>query len=613
MIPGYSPDNRTLLRLLTAGSVDDGKSTLIGRLLHDAGGAYDDELAAVYKTSASKGQKFDPSLLTDGLKAEREQGITIDVAYKYFSTPRRKFIIADTPGHEQYTRNMVTGASTADLAILLVDSRKGILRQTRRHLYIAWMLGIRSIILALNKIDLVHFDESVFAKVKQEFLQLTAPLKFHELHFVPMSALDGDNVIEPSDRTPWYDGPSLLEILETSGTQQDCYSSHVRFPVQVVIRPNQDFRAYGGQIASGLVMPGMELVALPSRQRARVDRVFLHTRELQAAGSPMSVAVSLKENIDLGRGDILCEPQHTPPESKRFTARLIWMSPTPLRLHQPYLAKHTTQTVCMNVTALNHKIDFNTLDTCPAESLHMNEIGETRIETHKALFCDPYAVNKTTGSFIVIDPIQNTTVGVGIISQVHDGNTIVSSKHADPAVKIFTPASHKGLTVWLTGLSGSGKTTICQAVYTEMLSRGLRVEMLDGDVIRKHLSHDLGFSKRDRDENIRRIGYVAELLTKNGVVVLVSAISPYRDVRNEVREIIGRFLEVYVNAPLEVCETRDPKGLYKKARAGEFRSFTGIDDPYEPPQIPDLECRTNIETVKESVDKVTAAIMESIR
>lgn len=346
MIPGYSPDNRTLLRLLTAGSVDDGKSTLIGRLLHDAGGAYDDELAAVYKTSASKGQKFDPSLLTDGLKAEREQGITIDVAYKYFSTPRRKIIIADTPGHEQYTRNMVTGASTADLAILLVDSRKGILRQTRRHLYIAWMLGIRSIVLALNKIDLVHFDQSVFAKVKQEFLQLTAPLKFHELHFVPMSALDGDNVIEPSDRTPWYDGPSLLEILETSGTQQDCYSSHLRLPVQVVIRPNQDFRAYGGQIASGLVMPGMEVLALPSRQRARVERVFLHTRELQAAGSPMSVAVSLKEHIDLGRGDILCEPQHMPPESKRFTARLIWMSATPLRLHQPYLAKHTTQTVC---------------------------------------------------------------------------------------------------------------------------------------------------------------------------------------------------------------------------------------------------------------------------
>lgn len=609
MISGYKPDNRSLLRLLTAGSVDDGKSTLIGRLLHDTGGVYDDELAAIYKTSASKGQKFDPSLLTDGLNAEREQGITIDVAYRYFSTPSRKFIIADTPGHEQYTRNMVTGASTADLAILLIDSRKGILPQTRRHLYIAWMLGIRSIVLALNKMDLVDFDQDAFNQVKQEFLQFAAPLKFHELHFVPISALDGDNIIAPSDRTPWYDGPALLEILETSVTQQAHSSSHLRFPVQMVLRPNQDFRAYGGQIASGMMVPGMEVVALPSRQRARVDRVFLHTRELQNARTPMSVAVSLKDHIDLGRGDILCEPQHMPMEAKHFSARLIWMSATPLCLHQPYLAKHATQTVCMNVAALHHRIDINTLDRVPAESLHMNEIGEARIATHKPVFCDPYVINKTTGSFIVIDPIQNTTVGVGIISQVHDANT----KLAGPEADTFRPASHKGLTLWLTGLSGAGKTTICQAAYTELLSRGLRVEMLDGDVVRQHLSRDLGFSKCDRDENIRRIGFLAQLLTKNGVVVLVSAISPYREVRNEVRESVGRFLEVYVNAPLEVCETRDPKGLYKRARAGEFRSFTGIDDPYEPPIVPDLECRTDLETVKESLDKVVGAVMQAIR
>ena len=609
MIPGYKPDNRSLLRLLTAGSVDDGKSTLIGRLLHDTGGVYDDELAAIYKTSASKGQKFDPSLLTDGLNAEREQGITIDVAYRYFSTPSRKFIIADTPGHEQYTRNMVTGASTADLAILLIDSRKGILPQTRRHLYIAWMLGIRSIVLALNKMDLVDFDQDAFNQVKQEFLQFAAPLKFHELHFVPISALDGDNIIAPSNRTPWYDGPALLEILETSGTQQARSSSHLRFPVQMVLRPNQDFRAYGGQIASGMMVPGMEVVALPSRQRARVDRVFLHTRELQNARTPMSVAVSLKDHIDLGRGDILCEPQHMPMEAKHFSARLIWMSATPLCVHQPYLAKHATQTVCMTVAALHHRIDINTLDRVPAESLHMNEIGEARITTHKPVFCDPYIINKTTGSFIVIDPIQNTTVGVGIISQVHDANT----KLAGPEADTFRPASHKGLTLWLTGLSGAGKTTICQAVYTELLSRGLRVEMLDGDVVRQHLSRDLGFSKCDRDENIRRIGFLAQLLTKNGVVVLVSAISPYREVRNEVRESVGRFLEVYVNAPLEVCETRDPKGLYKRARAGEFRSFTGIDDPYEPPIVPDLECRTDLETVKESLDKVVGAVMQAIR
>ncbi len=613
MIPGYKPDNRSLLRLLTAGSVDDGKSTLIGRLLHDTGGVYDDELTAVYKTSASRGQEFDPSLLTDGLKAEREQGITIDVAYRYFSTPRRKFIIADAPGHEQYTRNMVTGASTADLAILLIDSRKGILPQTRRHLYIAWMLGIKSIVLALNKMDLVDFDQDVFTQVKQEFLQFAGPLKFRELHFVPMSALHGDNVAAPSDRTPWYDGPSLLEILETSSNQQAHFSGHLRFPVQTVLRPNQDFRAYGGQVASGSIMPGMEVVALPSRQHARVDRVFLHTRELQSARSPISVAVSLKEHIDLGRGDILCEPQHLPREVKHFSARLIWMSATPLRLQQPYLAKHATQTVCMNVAALRHKIDINTLDTVPADSLQMNEIGEARIETHKPVFCDPYEVSRTTGSFIVIDPIQNTTVGVGIISQVNEPGIIANSRHAGPALETFRPVAHKGLTAWLTGLSGSGKTTICEAVHTELLSRGLRVEMLDGDVVRRHLSRGLGFSKCDRDENIRRIGYVAQLLTKNGVVVLVSAISPYREVRSEVRDAIGRFLEVYVNAPLEICESRDPKGLYKRARAGEFRSFTGIDDPYEPPVTPDLECRTNLETIKESVDKVVASVMQAIR
>jgi bifunctional enzyme CysN/CysC len=600
-----------LLRLLTAGSVDDGKSTLIGRLLHDTGGAYDDELASVYKASAVKGHKFDPSLLTDGLKAEREQGITIDVAYRYFSTPRRKFIIADTPGHEQYTRNMVTGASTADLAILLIDARKGVLPQTRRHLYVAWMLGIRSIVLALNKMDLVQFSQDVFEDVKQTFLQFTSSLDFQEIHVVPVSALDGDNITARSTRMPWYQGAPLLEILETSGTHQVPAAGALRFPVQMVIRPNQDIRAYAGQIASGLIKPGMEVMALPSRERARVDQVFLHTQNLEGACSPMSVAVSLKEHIDLGRGDILCDPRQAPPESKRLSARLIWMSATPLRLNEPYLAKHATQTVCLSVTELENKIDVNTLDTVSSDSLHLNEIGEVKIETHKPIFCDPYSENRTTGSFILIDPVQNTTVGVGIISQTHSQDP--AGAPAPRSTRAVRAADgHCGLTVWLTGLSGSGKTTICQAVHTELLARSLRTEVLDGDVVRRHLCRDLGFSKRDRDENIRRIGYVAQLLSRNGVIVLVSAIAPYRELRDEVRASIGNFLEVYVNAPLEVCENRDPKGLYKRARAGEFRGFTGIDDPYEPPLNPEVECRTSVESVKESVDKVVEAILKAI-
>jgi bifunctional enzyme CysN/CysC len=607
-----SPEPRDLLRFLTAGSVDDGKSTLIGRLLHDSGAVFEDELAAVHKASRARGYQFDPSLLTDGLKAEREQGITIDVAYRYFSTPRRKFIIADTPGHEQYTRNMVTGATTADLAVLLIDARKGVLTQTRRHLYTAWMLGIRNIVLALNKMDLVNFDPEVFYRIKSTFSEYAAPLHFGDVQFVPISALDGDNVIRYSDRMPWYDGPSILNILETADTGEDLTFQNLRFPVQLVIRPNQDVRAYAGQIASGVIKPGMEVVALPSRQRTKVDRLFLHTTELKEAFAPMSVAVSLKDHIDLGRGDLLCSAEAEPPESRRFRAKLIWMSPAPMSLNEPYLMKHTTQTVCMSVTDLHHKLDINTLDELPASGLKLNEIGEVTIETHKPVFCDPYHVNKVTGSFIVIHPIQNNTVAVGIItddkplSAVRTGNVSL-------AEQVSSSANHKGLAVWMTGLSGAGKTTICQAVYTELLSRGIRVEMLDGDAIRQHISSRLGFSKADRIENIRRIGYVAQLLTRNRVVTLVSAISPYRETRAEVRAEIGRFMEVYVNAPVQVCEQRDPKGLYKRARNGEIQGFTGLDDPYEPPLSPDVECRTDEESVKESVDKVMAAILETIR
>ena len=590
--------------------MDDGKSTLIGRLLHDSGGVYEDELASLRKLPSVNGFKFDPSHITDGLKAEREQGITIDVAYRYFSTPRRKFIIADTPGHEQYTRNMVTGASTAHVVVLLVDARKGILIQTRRHAYIAWLLGIRNIIVAVNKMDLVSFDPEVFARIRQSFMEFASPMRLQEIEFIPMSALEGDNVIARSGKMPWHEGRPLLETLESIQIHENDSSATFRFPVQMVIRSGQDFRGYAGTIASGDLRPNAEVLALPSGRQATIDRILNYKDDLDHAFAPMSVIVSLRQHIDLGRGDMLCDPRRAPALSKRFRAKLIWMSTLPMKVNEPYLLRHTTQMACMSVVKLLHKINLDTLSQIQADSLQCNEIGEAEIETHKPILCDPYTVNKTCGSFIVVHPISNATLAAGIISDPLAEDTASLSAFPAPAAR---NGESQRIIVWITGLSGSGKTTICKAVHTELLARGIRVEMLDGDIIRKHLSRDLGFSKAERDENIRRIGFVAHLLTRNRVVALVSAISPYRAIRDEIRATMGRFLEVFVNAPLEVCERRDPKGLYKRARAGEFPGFTGIDDPYEPPLSPEVECRTDLESEKESVDKVLMAILKAIQ
>ncbi len=590
--------------------MDDGKSTLIGRLLHDSGGVYEDELASLRVLPSVNGFKFDPSHITDGLKAEREQGITIDVAYRYFSTPRRKFIIADTPGHEQYTRNMVTGASTAHVVVLLVDARKGILIQTRSHAYIAWLLGIRNIIVAVNKMDLVSFDPEVFARIRQSFMEFTSPMRLQEIEFIPMSALEGDNVIARSGKMPWHEGRPLLEALESIQIHENDSSATFRFPVQMVIRSGQDFRGYAGTIASGDLRPNAEVLALPSGRQATIDRILNYKEDLDHAFAPMSVIVSLRQHIDLGRGDMLCDPRRAPALSKRFRAKLIWMSTLPMKINEPYLLRHTTQMACMSVVKLLHKINLDTLSQIQADSLQCNEIGEAEIETHKPILCDPYTVNKTCGSFIVVHPISNATLAAGIISDPLAEDTASLSAFPAPAAR---NGESQRIIVWITGLSGSGKTTICNAVHTELLARGIRVEMLDGDIIRKHLSRDLGFSKAERDENIRRIGFVAHLLTRNGVVALVSAISPYRAIRDEIRATMGRFLEVFVNAPLEVCERRDPKGLYKRARAGEFPGFTGIDDPYEAPLSPEVECRTDLESEKESVDKVLMAILKAIQ
>ncbi len=594
-----------LLRFLTAGSVDDGKSTLIGRLLYESKGIYDDQLSSVRKASSAKHVELDLSLITDGLRAEREQGITIDVAYRYFATPRRKFIIADAPGHEQYTRNMATGASTAQLAVILADARKGVLRQTRRHTLIAWLLGIRQMIVAVNKMDLVDFGEEAFHSIRDEFNAFAQSLHGVDFHFVPLSALEGDNVISPSQRMSWYKGESLLGLLETLPAEQ-VGDEDFRFPVQTVIRPDQDFRGYAGQIGSGIVRPGQEVVALPSGQRTTIKEVLLHTRSLAEGFPPQSVVLTTTDHIDLGRGDMLVSPEQRPTISTRVRAYLIWMSQAPLQTDARYLIKHTTRVLCGRMTRLDHKIDINTFAKLDADTLNFNEIGEVQIDLHNPIFCDPYLQNRTTGSFIVIDPFNNDTVAAGMIIEA---NPVQAGEASDESSAGSRIAQQPGLTVWFTGLSGAGKTTICRSVATELLAHGLQVEVIDGDVIRNYLCKDLGFSKHDRDENVRRIAFVSQLLTRNGTVVLVSAISPYRAGRDEARRSIVDFVEVYVNTPLAVCEMRDSKDLYQKARAGKIRGFTGIDDPYEPPLQPEIVCDTDRESTRESSSKVVASVL----
>ena len=596
---------RDLLRFLTAGSVDDGKSTLIGRLLYESNGVYDDQLSSVRKASSARNVELDLSLITDGLRAEREQGITIDVAYRYFSTPRRKFIIADAPGHEQYTRNMATGASTAQLAVILADARKGVLRQTRRHTLIAWLLGIRQMVVAVNKMDLVDFGQQAFRSICDEFQSFGRSLRGVQFHFVPLSALEGDNVIRSSDRMPWYNGDTLLELLETLPAEQEREQAF-RFPVQSVIRPNQDFRGYAGQVGSGSAKVGQEVLVLPSGQLTTIKEILLFNQNIQEASSHQSVVLTTTDHIDLGRGDMLVAPEQVPTISMKLTAYLIWMSHAPLQNDARYLIKHTTKVLCGRINRLNHKIDINTFEKLASDTLQFNEIGEVRIDLHNPIFCDPYEHNRTTGSFIVIDPFNNDTVAAGMIVEAIPAQAGESLDETSGGSRLV---QEHGLTVWFTGLSGAGKTTICRAVATELLAHGLQVEVIDGDVIRNYLCKDLGFTKHDRDENIRRIAFVSQLLTRNGTIVLVSAISPYRAGRDEARRTIGDFMEVYVSTPLSVCEVRDPKELYKKARSGKIHGFTGIDDPYEPPLAAEIVCNTDYASTRESSSKIVSAVL----
>jgi bifunctional enzyme CysN/CysC len=601
---------KSLLRFLTCGSVDDGKSTLTGRLLYDSNLIFEDQLACLARDSGrygTLGAETDLALLVDGLEAEREQGITIDVAYRYFATPRRAFIVADTPGHEQYTRNMATGASTADLAVVLIDARKGVLAQSRRHSYICSLLGIRSIVLAVNKIDLVAWSEEVFHRIVAEYLGFVRPLNFSSVMPIPMSARYGDNIAARSARTPWYDGPSLLDHLETVEVAQTPARLPLRFPVQWVNRPNPDFRGYAGTVASGRVAVGDDVVVASSGKASRVERIVTFNGDRDSATAGDAVTLTLADAIDIGRGDVLVPPQRRPEVADQFGAHLLWMNEEPLLPGRSYLLRIGTRTLPAQVTMLKHKIDINTLEQRPGRTLGLNEIGFCNLSTASPVAFDAYADNRRTGAFILIDRFTHATAGAGMIAfglrratNIHRHSHLVD-KTARAALKHQTPC-----VLWFTGLSGSGKSTIANLVEKALHQRGIHTMMLDGDNIRHGLNRDLGFTEVDRVENIRRAGETAKLFVEAGLVVLSCFISPFRAERDMVRELLGpgEFAEIFVDVPLEACIRRDPKGLYAKALAGGITNFTGIDSRYEPPQAPDIHVAGVEETSEMAASRI---------
>ncbi|HWP95055.1 MAG TPA: sulfate adenylyltransferase subunit CysN [Gammaproteobacteria bacterium] len=609
-------EHQDLLRFITCGSVDDGKSTLIGRILYDSGNVFEDHLEALKRDSArlgTTGGDLDLAFLVDGLQSEREQGITIDVAYRYFSTERRKFIIADCPGHEQYTRNMATGASTANLAVILIDARKGVLTQTRRHSFICSLLGIRHAIIAVNKMDLVGYDRATFERIRDEYLQFARSLDLPDIRFVPLSALAGDNVVHPSANMPWYQGQTLLEILETIEIAADRNFRDLRLPVQYVNRPHLDFRGFCGTLASGVVRRGDAITVLPSRRTSRVKSILTGDTEVSEAYAPMAVTITLEDEIDVSRGDLIVHPERAPHVGNVFNAHIVWLAEAPLLTGKQYLIKLATRLVSGSVETIHHEIDVNTQEHHPAEELRLNQIAECRVVLNEAVAFDPYAVSPGTGAFILIDRLSNATVGAGMIART------VGEPIADRAVNVVwhahrvsktQRANQKGqrpCVIWFTGLSGSGKSTIANALEQALFRRGYHSYLLDGDNIRHGLNKDLDFSDAGRIENIRRIGEVARLFVDAGLIVITAFISPFRSDRQLVRELVesGEFIEVFVDTPLEVCEQRDTKGLYRRARAGEIRNFTGIDSPYEPPEAPEIV----LDTVKLSVDECVASLM----
>ncbi|MEJ7797205.1 MAG: adenylyl-sulfate kinase [Solirubrobacteraceae bacterium] len=623
---GAPPANCDLLRLATAGSVDDGKSTLIGRLLYESKQLPDDLLEQITETSRRRGDEYvDLALLTDGLRAEREQGITIDVAYRYFHTQRRKFIIADTPGHVQYTRNMVTGTSTADLSLILIDARKGIVEQSQRHMFISSLLGVPHVVVCINKMDLVDFDEAVFERIVDEFRTFAAKLEIQDLVFIPVSALHGDNVVAHSDRMAWYEGVPLLYHLEHVHIASDRNLIDARFPVQWVVRPmsheHHDYRGYGGQMAGGVLRPGDEVIVLPSGRRSRIAGIDTYDGPLDAAFPSMSVTVRLQDDLDVSRGDMICRPGNQPAIVREIDTTLCWMAEAPLTPGRTYMLKQTTRSVTAVVERLQYRIDMRTLHREEgAHELGLNDIGRVILRTGTPLLVDDYRRNRATGSFILIDPATNETVGAGVLlhSAVHGAEAPVARnltwhEGSVSRARRWAALGQRGATVWLTGLSGSGKSTIATALEERLVGAGRFAYVLDGDNLRHGLNRDLGFDDRSRTENVRRAGEVARLLADAGAVVLVGLISPVAADRELVRRMHVdsdlEFLEVHVDTSLEACERRDPKGLYAKARLGEIPAFTGISAPYEAPSQPDLRL-SGESALPDCVDELLALLVE---
>ncbi|MEJ0024641.1 MAG: sulfate adenylyltransferase subunit CysN [Rhizomicrobium sp.] len=608
-------EKKSLLRFLTCGSVDDGKSTLIGRLLYDSKLLFEDHLATLEKDSrkhGTTGDDIDFALLVDGLEAEREQGITIDVAYRFFATDKRKFIVADTPGHEQYTRNMATGASNSELAVILIDARKGVLVQTRRHAYIASLLGIRHVVLAINKIDLVGFSKERFDAIVREFSLFAERLGFFTVVPIPISARFGDNVIARSANTPWYDGPVLLDHLETVDVDTALTAKPFRFPVQWVNRPNLDFRGFAGTVASGRIAQGDAIAVAKSGRTSTVKRIVTIDGDLTEAIAGAAVTLVLDDEVDISRGDVLCAPAARPDVTDQFAAHLLWMAEDELLPGRQYLLKLATTMVPVTVTTLKHKIDVDTLDQHAAKTLQLNEVGYGNFSTSQPIAVDPYRDNRDMGGFILIDRSTNATVGAGMIDFGLRRATNVHWQALD--VDKLARAGQKGqkpAVLWFTGLSGSGKSTIANLVERALFVEGRHTYLLDGDNVRHGLNRDLGFTDADRVENIRRVGEAAKLFVDAGLIVLVSFISPFRSERRMARELVGtgEFIEVFVDTPIEVCMQRDPKGLYQKAKAGEIKNFTGIDSPYEAPEKAEL----HIETVTGEAAAHAAAIVSHLR
>ena len=613
--PREQAATKDLLRFITCGSVDDGKSTLIGRLLHDSKLIFEDQLEALAKNSVrhgTTGEDLDFALLVDGLEAEREQGITIDVAYRFFSTTRRSFIVADTPGHEQFTRNMATGASGAELAIILVDARKGVLVQTRRHSLICSLLGIRQVVVAVNKIDLVHDQEETFDRIVGDYTAFASDLGFTSIVPIPISARFGDNVTTLSGNTPWYRGPALLHYLETVDIDSENLAKPFRFPVQWVNRPNQDFRGYAGTVASGQLSVGDPIVEAASGRISKVAQIVTYDGPSASAVAGDAVTITLTDELDIGRGDVLVGPKVRPEVSDQFAAHIIWMSDEPLLPGRSYLSRIGTKTTPITITAIKYRIDVNTRQHLAAAKLELNDIAFCNLSTAFPVAFDPYEDNRKTGAFIIIDRFTNHTVGAGMIAfglrrgtNIH-WQPLLIGKAERAALNKQRPAI-----VWFTGLSGAGKSTVANIVEQRLHARGHHTTLLDGDNVRHGLNRDLGFTEADRVENIRRVGEVAKLMVESGLIVLCSFISPYRAERDMVRRLVepGEFIEVFVDTPIEDCMARDPKGLYAKARAGTLKNFTGVDAPYEPPENPEVHLLTIGRSPEQLADDVLDALL----